>query len=58
MHYFTWKLELVSNILWVLVDIKAFLWDDSILPCNCKGSDFIDKDHLYAVPSNLGDIKW
>ena len=23
MYYFTWKLELVSNILWVIVDGKA-----------------------------------
>ena len=25
MHYFTWKLELVSNILWVILDTASFI---------------------------------
>ena len=29
--------------------VKAFLPDNTILPCNCAGFDFIDKDHQHIV---------
>ena len=34
------------------IDFKVFLQDNSILSCNCKGSDFI-----YIITCNLENMK-
>ena len=38
----------VSNI-----DVKAFLQDNTIFPCNCAGTSFIDRDHQHLVTVDL-----
>ena len=38
----------VSNL-----DVRGFLQGNTILPCNCSGSRFIDKDHLNIVTGDL-----
>ena len=35
------------------LDVKAFLDDNSTLPCECSGSQFIDKDHNHVITGNL-----
>ena len=39
------------------LDLDSFLNDDSILPCECEGSPFIDKDHKHIITGNLKIIK-
>ena len=34
--------------------VKSFLQDNTILPCYCAGSGFIDKDHPHTV---IGDLR-
>ena len=38
----------VSNI-----DVKVFLQDNTIFPCNCAGTSFIDRDHQHLVTVDL-----
>ena len=35
------------------LDIEAFLWDSTILPCNCQGSHFIGKAQQHIVTGDL-----
>ena len=43
------------------LDVKAFLRDNTILPCNCAGSGFVDTDQRLIVTGDLrtvGNNKW
>ena len=40
--------KFVSNL-----DVKVFLQDNFILPCNCAVSGFIHKDHQHIVTGDL-----
>ena len=35
------------------LDINSFINDETILPCECEGSPFIDKDHNHIITGNL-----
>ena len=39
------------------LDIPTFLNDNTILPCNCAGSEFIDDYHQHILTGNLKIIK-
>ena len=44
--------KLIRNL-----DVKAFAQNNSILPCSCEDSDFIDKDHQNILTGDLLIIK-
>ena len=38
------------------IDVDAFLADDSILPCDCEHSPFVDSDHGHVMSGDLNII--
>ena len=44
--------KFVSN-----VNVKDFIQDNTILPCNYAGSGFIDKDHRNIVTGDLRNVR-
>ena len=39
------------------LDLPAFLKDNTILPCNCAGSQYIDRHHHHILTGNLNIIE-
>ena len=39
------------------IDVQQFLEDDSVLPCNCSNSPYIDPHHKHIITGNLSIVK-
>ena len=39
------------------LDVDRFLLDNTTLPCNCEGSEFIDQHHRHIFIDNLNIIR-